>query len=58
MAASRLDIFSRTARSRLGVDVRATEHLGRYLSYVEQASDKIEQLLDDQPKQVDQPSEG
>jgi len=49
MAASRLDIFTRTARSRLGVDVRATEHVGRYLSYVEGAADKIEQLLDDQP---------
>lgn len=46
LAASRLDMFIRTARARLGVDVEATEHLGRYLTYVNQASDKIEQLLD------------
>ena len=49
MAASRLDIFTRTARSRLGIDVEATEHLGRYLTYVDQAANKIEQLLVDQP---------
>jgi hypothetical protein len=47
MAVSRLDIFTRTARSRLGIDVEATEHLGRYLTYVDQAAGKIEQLLDD-----------
>ena len=46
MEASRLDIFTHTARSRLGIDVEATEHLGRYLTYVDQAADKIEQLLD------------
>jgi hypothetical protein len=46
MEASRLDIFTRTARSRLGIDVEATEHLGRYLTYVDRAADKIEQLLD------------
>jgi hypothetical protein len=50
MAVSRLDIFTRTARSRLGIDVEATEHLGRYLTYVDQAADKIERLLNDQPK--------
>ncbi len=49
MAASRLDIFTGTARSRLGIDVEATAHLGRYLTYVEQAADKIERLLNDQP---------
>ncbi len=46
MAASRLDIFTRTARSRLGIDVEATEHLGRYLTYVDQAANKIERLLE------------
>ncbi len=54
MEASRLDIFTRTARSRLGIDVEATEHLGRYLTYVEPAADKIEQLLDEP---VTQPTE-
>jgi hypothetical protein len=48
MAASRLDMFTRTARSRLGIDVEATEHLGRYLTYVNPAANKIEQLLEDQ----------
>jgi hypothetical protein len=47
MEASRLDIFTRTARSRLGIDVEATEHLGRYLTYVDQAGNGVEQLLDD-----------
>jgi hypothetical protein len=45
MEASRLDVFSRTARSRLGIDIEATEHLGRYLSYIGQAADKLEQIL-------------
>jgi hypothetical protein len=49
MAASRLDIFTRTARSRLGVDVEATEHLGRYLGFVDVAAAKLEHFLDDQP---------
>ncbi len=49
MAASRLDIFTRTARSRLGIDVEATEHLSRYLANVDRAAEKVEQLLDDQP---------
>ena len=47
MEASRLDIFTRTARSRLGIDVEATEHVSRYLTYVDQAANKIEQLLDE-----------
>jgi hypothetical protein len=46
MDRSRLDIFTRTARSRLGIDFEATEHIGRYLTYVDQAADKLEQLLD------------
>ena len=48
LASSRLDMFIRTARSRLGVDLEATEHLGRYLTYVNQASDNIEKLLTEQ----------
>ena len=42
---SRLDIFTRTARTRLGIDVVATEHLGRYLTYVDAAATRIDQLL-------------
>ena len=49
MAESRLDPFTRTARSRLGVDIEATKHLGRYLAHVDQAAEKIEVLLDGQP---------
>ncbi len=49
MASSRLDVFTRIARSRLGVDVEATEHFGRYLTYVGQATGRIEQLLNNQP---------
>ena len=45
MATSRLDIFTRTARTRLGVDLEATEHLGRYLTHVGAAMDNIERLL-------------
>jgi hypothetical protein len=48
MVASRLDVFARTALSRLGVDVEATEHLGRYAGYVDQAAANIELLLEDQ----------
>jgi hypothetical protein len=47
MARSRLDVFTRTARSRLGIDVVATEHLGRYLTYVDPAAHRIGQLLDE-----------
>jgi len=47
MAESRLDPFTRTARSRLGVDVEATTQLGRYLAHVDLAADRIEGLLDD-----------
>jgi hypothetical protein len=49
LASSRLDIFTRTARSRLGVDVTATEHLGRYLANVSEAMSKIDQLLGNEP---------
>jgi hypothetical protein len=56
MAASRLDIFTRTARSRLGIDAEATEHLGRYLSYVEPATRKVGQLLDEPVTQVSEVS--
>jgi hypothetical protein len=49
MASARLDLFTGTARTRLGVDVEATEHLGRYLTYVGQAEAKIEQLLEQVP---------
>ena len=48
MAGSRLDMFTGTARARLGIDVEATGHLGRYLTYVDQAADRIDQLLDSQ----------
>ncbi len=47
MATARLDLFTPVARTRLGVDVEATEHLGRYLTYVMQATENIERLLDD-----------
>jgi hypothetical protein len=46
MASSRLDLFTPIARTRLGVDVEATEHLGRYLTFVVQATENIERLLD------------
>ena len=45
---SRLDVFTRTALSQMGVDVEATAHLGRYAGYVEQAAANIELLLEDQ----------
>ena len=52
MAASWLDIFTRTARSRLGIDVEATEHLGRYLTYVDPAAHKVGQFLDEPVSQL------
>ncbi len=49
MAESRLDVFTRTSRARLGVDAEATEHVGRYLTYVEDAAQNIDRLLQSQP---------
>ena len=46
---SRLDIFTRTARTRLGVDVEATEQIGRYLNHMEQAAHNLERLLGEVP---------
>jgi hypothetical protein len=45
MAASRLDPFAGTARTRLGVDAEATEHVGRYLTHVGHATAKLDELL-------------
>jgi hypothetical protein len=47
VAESRLDPFAKTARTQLGVDPEATEHLGRYLLNAENAASKLEQLLAD-----------
>jgi len=49
MAASRLDLFTRTARARLGVDTEATEHAMRYAGYLEQAAANLARLLADAP---------
>lgn len=45
MAASRLDPFTKTARTQIGVDPEATEHLGRYLTHAGAAAAKLEQFL-------------
>lgn len=45
MCASRLDPVAATIRARVGVDIEATEHLGRYLTNLEAASAKLAQLL-------------
>ena len=45
MAASRLDPFTARARARLGIDTEATRHIGRYLSNIEPAVAKLEELL-------------
>lgn len=47
MATCRLDPFTPVARTRVGVDVEATAHLGRYLENLEPARAKLEQLLAD-----------
>ena len=45
MARSRLDLFTATARARLGVDVAATEHFQRYLANIGPAISKLDQFL-------------
>jgi hypothetical protein len=45
MAATRLDPVTANIQTRLGVDVEATEHLGRYLTYMMPAMAKLDQLL-------------
>jgi hypothetical protein len=45
LATSRLDLFSGTARERLGVDREAAAHIGRYLGNIEQAQAKLETFL-------------
>ncbi|MEQ1788008.1 MAG: NAD(P)/FAD-dependent oxidoreductase [Acidimicrobiales bacterium] len=45
LATNRLDGISGTIRTRLGVDVEATEHLGRYLTNIQPAAAKLDQLL-------------
>jgi hypothetical protein len=45
MVASRLDPFSKLARSQLGVNAEATEHLGRYLENLGPAAAKLDQFL-------------
>ncbi len=47
MVESRLDPFAKTARTQLGVDPEATEHLGRYLLNAEPAASKLAVLLAD-----------
>ncbi len=45
LASSRLDPFTKVARTRLGVDVEATGHLHRYLQHVAPAAARLDQLL-------------
>ncbi len=45
MVASRLDPFAKVARTRLGADVEATDHVGRYLQNIAAANAKLEQFL-------------
>jgi len=47
LATSRLDPFTGLARTRLGVDVEATEHIQRYLTHVGPATAQLDQLLAD-----------
>ena len=47
LAGSRLDVFTKTSRERLGVDTEAAEHIGRYLTNIAPAIDKLEQFLAD-----------
>jgi hypothetical protein len=49
LASSRLDPFTKVARTRLGVDVEATGHLQRYLQHVGPAAAKLDQLLTTSP---------
>jgi len=44
-AGTRLDIFSKTASERIGVDQEATAHLGRYLEHVGPARPRLDELL-------------
>jgi hypothetical protein len=46
MASTRLDPVTSLISTRMGVDVEATEHLGRYLQHVAPAAERLEQLLD------------
>jgi len=45
MAASRLDPFNKRARTLLGVDAEATEHVGRYLANVAPAIAQLDRFL-------------
>ncbi len=45
METCRLDPFSGVMKRRIGVDEEATEHLGRYLSLVGPATEKLDDLL-------------
>lgn len=45
LAGTRLDPVAANIRTRLGVDAEAAEHLGRYLTNLEPAATKLEQLL-------------
>ena len=45
LVGTRLDPVAATIRTRAGVDAEATEHLGRYLTNMEPAAAKLEQLL-------------
>jgi hypothetical protein len=45
LEACRLDPFSSVAKTQIGVDTDATEHLGRYLTHYAGATDKLDALL-------------
>jgi hypothetical protein len=47
MASSRLDPFTKLARTQMGVDAEATEHLGRSIEHVTPAMAKLGDLVDD-----------
>jgi hypothetical protein len=46
MARSRLDMFTKVARARVGTDVEATQHLQRYLELLPVAQARLDELLD------------
>ncbi len=49
LVASRLDAFAVNLRSRLGVDVEATEEIGRYLGHIGPAMAKLDEFLGLEP---------
>jgi hypothetical protein len=47
MASARLDLFAPVARERMGIDIEATQHLGRYLEHTAPAEARLAELLTD-----------